>query len=157
MFGYGVKRDQYEKLYQRILGTTCYRLLQKHFFNWYWDPGKEHTPPWWGRWRTNSLYFPCTSFFSSISTSVAARTIYNITLNSALSISYTLETYIIVYHHTSKEEESREGGKYNRLTAGYFSGRVSIMEIYASREASTRIHTIANKLSVIVLQHIMTP
>ena len=58
-------------------------------------------------------------FFGSISPSAEASTIYDITINSASSISYTLVASTIVSQNTDEREEVIEGGRYNRLARGY--------------------------------------
>ena len=73
-----------------------------------------------------TVYIFCSLyFFSSSSTYVAARTMYDITLNSSLSISYTSVTSTIGSQYTAEREEARERGIYNRLDRGYCSRRFS--------------------------------
>ena len=78
--------------------------------------------------------FRALHFSSSISPSVASRTISDITLNIASSISYTLVTSTIGSQNTAVREEYGEGGRYNRLTREVnFQGGL-LMERYPSRE-----------------------
>ena len=56
------------------------------------------------------------NFYSFISPSAAVGTISGTTLNIASTISIGSE-------HISKIEESKQGGRYNRLTRGYCSGK----------------------------------
>ena len=56
-------------------------------------------------------------FYSCVSPSAASRTISDITLNSASSIS-------IRSQHTAERDEDREWGRYNRLTREYSSGNL---------------------------------
>ena len=98
------------------------------------------------------------NFSSCIYCSTVASTISDITQYSASSIS-------IGSQHISEIEEAREGGRYNRITIVYYSGRLTNGKIFLNRilgfardvTGSTIIFTIFEKLAVIVLQHIMNP
>ena len=61
--------------------------------------------------------FRALQFSTYISPSAAVITISDMTLNSASTISIGSE-------HIAKEEEAKQGGRYNRLTIGYCSGKL---------------------------------
>ena len=103
----------------------------------------------------------CSSHYPS----TAASTIYNITINSALSISYTLVSFTIVYQHNAEREEAREGVRYNRTFRGLCSGSFingnRFMNIFLwffnLCDRFNKKTYYFNKLVVIILQFITTP
>ena len=108
-------------------------------------------------------------FYSSASCSTEVSTIFYMTLNSALSSTYTAVAYIIGFPHTYEEKGDRNLGRYNSTTRGTFNGEShngNICQIYASIEpfgfemdvlGSKRRSTTVKKFSMTALQHILTP
>ena len=119
LFCYGVKRDHYEKL----IGIREFsERLAKYCFNNKFSPDREtsekNTP------TLDDVDYGDTGstcralqFSSCISPSPAVITISYMTLNSASIISIGSE-------HIYKKEEAKYGGRYNKLSRGYCSGKL---------------------------------
>ena len=127
LFCYGVKRDHY---YKWISIRYLFEQLDLDCFNSNFptDIGTpaKNIPPLdevdeWEKVSTcRALHF-----YSSIYPSAVVRKLYEITLSSASSISYTSMVYTIGYQHIAEIEEHIYGGRYNRQFRGYCSGRLN--------------------------------
>ena len=119
LFSYGVKRDHYDKL----IGIREFsEKLAQYFFNnpFSTDRGtpSNNIPP-LDEFDDVDTFSTCRALHFSIyvSPSAAVRTIFDMTLNSASSIS-------IGSQHIAQKEEAKQGGRYNRLTRCYCSGKL---------------------------------
>ena len=96
-------------------------MIQHYFFNWYWDPGKEHTSPWLGRWRIDSFYLPWTSFFQFYFYFHICQHYFWHNSQRCLVVSlYFGDLYYCISSYRWKIRRQR--GKYNRITWGYCDG-----------------------------------
>ena len=115
----GVKRDRYEKF---IVIRELLQRLAQYCFNNPFSPDRgtpaNNIPP-LDEVDDGDTVYTCRAlhFSSCIYPSALVRTIYDMTLNSASSIS-------LEYRNISKKEESKEGGRYNRLARGYCSWKL---------------------------------
>ena len=153
LFRYEVKRCHYDKLIsiREFLERISQDCFNNNFSSDRGTPAKNI--PRLDEVDEKDTVSTCHSlqFCASISPSAAVSTISDLTQNSA--------------SHFSEKEEANLGGRYNRLTRGYFHGSC-LMEIDASREAfgfatDVMVSTIkgcniVNKFFVIVLKCIMT-
>ena len=119
LFRYGVKRDHYDKL---IGIRELSERITQYCFNNNFSPNRgnlEKNIPTLDEVNDGDTFSTCRAlhFSSCISPSAAVSTISNMTLNSASTISIGSE-------HISKKEESKQGGRYNRLTRYYCSGKL---------------------------------
>ena len=119
VFCYGVKRYNYERLIGiRELSEWLYQYCFNNIFSRDRGTPAKNIPP-LDEVDDGDTVSTCRvlHFSSCISPSAAVSTISDMTLNSASTIS-------IVYQHFSKKEEAKQGGRYNRLTRGYCSGKL---------------------------------
>ena len=113
-----IKRDHYEKLtgIREFLERLAQDCFNKPFSPDRGTPEKSIPPI--DEVDDGDTVFTCLAlhFSSCISSSSVVSTISDMTLNSASSIS-------IGSQHIAKKEEAKQGGRYNRLTRGYCSGK----------------------------------
>ena len=118
LFHCGVKRDYYDKL---IGIRELSEQLSQDCFNNTFSPDRgtpaNNIPP-LDDFDDVDRVSTCRAlhFYSCTYPSAAVSTISDMTLNSASTISIGSE-------HISEKEESKQGGRYNRLTRGYCSGK----------------------------------
>ena len=114
-----VKKEHYDKL---IGIRELLEQLAKYCFNNHFSP--DRGTPWNNIPPLDEVYdvdavstCHALNFSSCISPSIVFSTISGMSLSSASSIS-------IGYQHMIKKEEAKQGGRYNRLTKGYCSGKL---------------------------------
>ena len=126
LFRYGVKRYHYDKLVG--IRELLERISQDFFNNKLSsDIGTpaNNIPP-LDEVDDGDTLSNCRAlqFSSCISPSAAVGTISDMTQNSASTISIQSE-------HISEKVESKQGGRYNRLSRGYFSGKLLRLNRYS--------------------------
>ena len=160
LFCYGVNRDHYEKLIGII--EFLKQLAQDCFNNPFsTDKGtpSKNIPP-LDEVNGEDTVSTCRAlhFYRCISPSAAVSTISDMTLNSASPIS-------IGSRHIAEKLEAKQGGRYNRLTRGYFSGNlpnrnirleISLWFLKGCNRFNKKVYY-CRQVRLKFLKHIMTP
>ena len=126
LFSYGVKRDHYEKSIgiREVSEQLALDLFNNPFSTDTGTPAKNIPPL--DEVDEAETVSTCRAlhFSSSASPTTEVSTISDITLNSASLLVYAAVASTIGSQHTAKTEGAREGGRCNRTTRGYCSGRL---------------------------------